>query len=222
MGLATARMAREAGADVTIAARDPDRLAAAREALGDGTRAVALDVSDEDAVRDLFASMERVDHVVVTAGAQVFGRIAETDAAALGRSMDVRFWGALYVCKHAPPRMSGAGSITLCSGVASQRPRAGRALGTASTAALEAFARAMALELAPIRVNVVRPGAIDTPLAERVFGEKAQKALAAQAERVPLKRIGRPEEVADAVLFLIGNAYVTGIALTVDGGHMLV
>jgi NAD(P)-dependent dehydrogenase (short-subunit alcohol dehydrogenase family) len=220
MGLATAKMARELGAGVTIVARDEKRLAAAREEIGPDTNTASLDVADEAAVKDLFGSLDAVDHVATLAGTQVFGPIADIDSSMLRRPMDVRFWGSVYICKYAAPKMNG-GSITLCSGIVAERPIRGRALGTASTAATEAFGRAMAIELAPIRVNTIRPGAVDTPMLGRVAKEERESMLAAQAKRLPVGRVGLPEDIAQAIVFLMTNSYVTGVTLTVDGGHLL-
>jgi NAD(P)-dependent dehydrogenase (short-subunit alcohol dehydrogenase family) len=219
IGLATARMARAAGARVTIAGRDPARLEAAR--VSADVDAVATDVSDEDQVRALFEQVGHVDHVAVLSGAAVSGLITETETAALRVPMEVRFWGSVYVAKHASPRMDTGGSITLTSGVIVERPMAGRVLGTATTAATEGLSRALAVELAPIRVNTVRPGLVDTPMILRNVGDRREEFLAAQAERLPVRRFGTPEDLADAFLFLMRNRYVTGITLTVDGGHLL-
>lgn len=222
IGLATATLAHQRGAQVIIAARDGDRLKTARDAIGGDTEARALDVADEDEVRALFTSIERVDHVVTLAGAAAAGRITDTDTAALRRALDVRFWGSLYVAKYAVPRMPDTGSITFSSGVIVERPAAGRTLGTVATASVEAFARALAVEVAPIRVNAIRPGTVDTPMTQRILGDRREEALAAEAARLPAGRIGQPEDLADAICFLMQNPYVTGITLTVDGGRLLV
>jgi NAD(P)-dependent dehydrogenase (short-subunit alcohol dehydrogenase family) len=221
IGLATARMALGRGADVTIAGRDEERLASARTEMGDAVQAQCLDVAEEDQVREFFAGLEQVDHVAVLAGAQIVGRVTESDVAVLRHPMEVRFWGSVFVCKYAAPKMPADGSVTLCSGVVVERPTPGRSMGVASTAATEAFARAMAVELAPIRVNAVRPGTIDTPLATRVFGDRRDEHLARQAGRLPVGKVGQPEDVAEAIRFLMENPFVTGITVTIDGGHLL-
>jgi NAD(P)-dependent dehydrogenase (short-subunit alcohol dehydrogenase family) len=221
MGLATARMARDAGASVSIAGRDAERLEAASSDLGPDIRCIQVDVSNETQVRDLFASLDQVDHVVTLAGASVYGRVAETETEVLRVPMEVRFWGSLYICKYAPGKMNGQGSITLSSGVVVERSGPGRGVGAASTAATEAFARAMARELAPIRVNTIRPGGVDTPMTERLFGDGREKFVAEQAARLPVGRFGEPDDIARAILFLMEDGYVTGITLTVDGGHLL-
>jgi NAD(P)-dependent dehydrogenase (short-subunit alcohol dehydrogenase family) len=221
IGLATAELAHEEGAHVVIAGRDPDRLKKAREQIGGDTKAFPLNVAVEDEVRELFESLDRVDHVATLAGAQVAGRITETDVDQLRIPMDVRRWGSLYLCKHAAGHMGEGGSITLCSGIVAERPMPGRAMGTVTTAATEAFGRAMALELAPIRVNTIRPGAVDTPLTVRLMGDRREEFIAAEAKRLPVGRFGRPADLGHAILFLMQNTYITGITLTVDGGRLL-
>jgi NAD(P)-dependent dehydrogenase (short-subunit alcohol dehydrogenase family) len=221
IGLATAEMAQEAGARVTVVGRDQARLADALERLGGTARGEAFDVADEAAVRDLFRSYDHVDHVALLAGSRVDGEIATLDTSAIHAPINDRLWGALYVCKHAAPKMTD-GSITICSGVGVARPRRGSAVVAAAAGASEILARAVAQEMAPVRVNVIRPGLIDTPLITRVAGDRRDQMITSQAKRIPLGRIGRPEEIAHAILFLMTNTYVTGSTLAVDGGSSLV
>jgi len=136
--------------------------------------------------------------------------------------MDTRFWGSLYAAKYGAAQMKNGGSITFMSGVSAWRPRPGGSVGSASCGAIEAFARSLAIDLAPIRVNTIAPGLIDTPLIDALVGERKHDLIAMQASRLPVKRIGTPNDIADAVLFLMKNGFVTGITLTVDGGHTLV
>jgi NAD(P)-dependent dehydrogenase (short-subunit alcohol dehydrogenase family) len=124
------------------------------------------------------------------------------------------------VFKYAPPKMSD-GSITICTGVGVARPRRGGAIVSSAAGASEILANAMALELAPIRVNVIRPGLVDTPLFDRMVGEHKADFLAAQAKRIPLGRVAQPEDIADGIVFLMTHPYVTGSTLTVDGGVSL-
>jgi len=222
IGLATAKLASEAGANVTIAGRDKGRLAAALESLPDHAKGVTLDVADEGAVRGLFDSFDHVDHVATLAGSHVAGLLAEVDSDALRGPVDNRFWGPLFICKYAAPKMT-TGSITLCTGAGVARPRAGSAIVAAAAGGSEFLARAMAVELAPVRVNVVRPGIVDTPLVDRLVpGDRDRdEVLKAMAKRVPLGRVAQPEEIADAIVFLMTNEYVTGSTLTIDGGVSL-
>ena len=205
---------------MTITGRSQERLRSARSELGDEVRTVALDVEDEEGTRGLFAGMERVDHVFITAGNVLFDHRLDTEVAAARPAIDTRFWGAFHAAKFAATKIPAGGSITFMSGTAAARPIAGASVATASCGAIEAFARALAVDLAPIRVNTIQPGLIDTPFLDSLGGRRA--ALVAEySKRLPVKRAGRPEEIADAVLFLMKNRFVTGITLTVDGGGLL-
>lgn len=221
MGLATARMAGEAGATVRIVGRDEKRLASAVKSLGRDTDSVRADAAVAADMEHVFADLERVDHVVVFAGEQPVAPLADAGLDMFRRAMEARVWAALNACRFAAPKMPPTGSLTFCSGLSAHRPRAHRSIGASATAALESFGRAMAVELAPIRVNTICPGAIDTPLLSRVYGDKRDEAVAAVEKRVPAGRLGRPEEIAAAALFLMRNGYVTGITLPVDGGVQL-
>jgi NAD(P)-dependent dehydrogenase (short-subunit alcohol dehydrogenase family) len=220
IGLATAKAAKEEGARVVIAGRSPERLRAAKAALDNGVRTVVLDVVDEAGTRALFTELERVDHVFITAGAVLFDPKLATEVEAIRPALDTRFWGAFNAAKFAAVRMRAGSSITFMSGAAAIRPIRGASVATASCAAVEAFARALAVDLAPIRVNAIQPGLIDTPFLDSL-GERRNAFMAEYSKRLPVGRPGRPEEVADAVLFLMKNGFVTGITLTIDGGGVL-
>jgi NAD(P)-dependent dehydrogenase (short-subunit alcohol dehydrogenase family) len=220
IGLATARAALAEGARVTITGRSRERLEAARAALETDVRTVALDVTDEPGTRGLFASFQHVDHVFITAGVVAFDQKLAPETASLRNAIETRFLGALLAAKYASARMGAGGSITLMSGTAAVRPLPGAAVATASCGAVEAFARSLAVDLAPIRVNTVQPGLVDTPFLD-VLGERRAAMIAEYSRRLPVKRAGRPEEIADGVLFLMKNGFVTGITLTIDGGGVL-
>ena len=149
-----------------------------------------------------------------------YGSLADLDTEALRGPVDNRFWGPLYGCKYAAPKMT-TGSITMCTGAGVARPRAGSAIVSAAAGGPRSLARAMAVELAPVRVNVVRPGIVDTPLLDRLVPSGRDEAIKAMAKRVPLGRVAQPEEIADAIIFLMTNEYVTGTTLTIDGGASL-
>ncbi len=222
IGLATAKAAQAEGARVIVTGRSRERLEATRSALGGGARTVALDVADEAGTRALFQEIHRVDHIFITAGSVALDARLAPDSASLRPALDVRFWGAFNAAKYGAARMNAGGSITFMSGTTARRPLRGAAVATASCGAVEAFARSLAIDLAPIRVNTLQPGYVDTPMLDELLGE-ARVAIKAEAgARLPVKRIGRPEELADAVLFLMKNGYVNGITLTVDGGGLLV
>ena len=220
IGLATARAAAAEGASVVITGRSPARLAAAQAVLGPEVKTVALDVVDEAGTRALFTELEHLDHVFITAGAVLFDPKLATAAESVRSALDTRFWGAFYAAKFAATKIGAGGSITFMSGAAAIRPIRGAAVATASCAAVEAFARALAVDLAPIRVNAIQPGLIDTPFLD-TLGERRNAFITEYSKRLPVGRAGRAEEVADAVLFLMKNGFVTGITLTIDGGGVL-
>jgi NAD(P)-dependent dehydrogenase (short-subunit alcohol dehydrogenase family) len=222
MGLATAIAARAAGADVVVVARDPGRLEAACRTVGEGTRSFAFDAADGEAVEAMFEQLGTADHVACFTGEQPAGSVAETTHDQYQRALDARVWAARNLCTSGAPRMPDTGSFTFCSGVSAWRPRPGRAVGAAATAALESYARGMAVELAPIRVNTVCPGSFDTPVLDRAFGDRKDEMMKPYLSTLPLKRLGRPEELAHAVLFLMTNGYTTGTVLHVDGGSLLI
>jgi NAD(P)-dependent dehydrogenase (short-subunit alcohol dehydrogenase family) len=219
IGLATAKAALAEGAKVIITGRSQDRLERARAALETDVRTVALDVTDEAGTRALFSEFDRVDHVFITAGTVAFDPKLAPESAAMRPAIETRFWGALYAAKYAATKMGG-GSITFMSGTAGTRPLPGASVATASCAAVEAFARSLAIDLAPIRVNTIQPGLVETPFLD-VLGDRRDAMIKEYSRRLPVKRPGRPEEIADAVLFLMKNGFVTGITLTVDGGGLL-
>jgi NAD(P)-dependent dehydrogenase (short-subunit alcohol dehydrogenase family) len=221
IGLACATEAARHGARVTVAARGSGPLRDAVAAIGPTARAVVLDVADEGAVEDLFASHEQVDHVVVVAGGPVSAPLLSTGIARQREVMDVRFWGAVHACKLAAPRLHPHGSITLCSGAATARPQPGRPVGVAAGAAVEGLVRALAVELGPARVNAIAPGPTRTGAFDHHFGERADQAAAALTRRLPVGRMGQAADLAHAVLFLMSNPFVTGITLRVDGGYVV-
>jgi NAD(P)-dependent dehydrogenase (short-subunit alcohol dehydrogenase family) len=222
MGLATAIAARDAGAEVTIVARDAARLESARAEIGEDARASALDAADADTVEALFAELGVVDHVVSFTGEQPHATVAATSHDTFQRALDARVWAARNLCASGAPRMSPGGSFTFCSGVSAWRPRADRSAGAVATAALESFGRAMAVELAPLRVNTICPGSFDTPVLDRAFGDRKDEVMRPYLAQLPLARLGRPEEMAHAVLFLMTATYVTGTVLHIDGGSLLI
>jgi NAD(P)-dependent dehydrogenase (short-subunit alcohol dehydrogenase family) len=222
IGLATASAALTQHADVIITGRSRERLDSAVRELGAHVRAIPLDSSDEAGTRAMFSEIDRVDHIFVSAGGVTPDAALSVDVSTMRPAIDVRLWGAIYAAKYARPKMTSGGSITFMSGTSAFRPIPGAAVGSASCAAVEGLARSLAIDLAPIRVNAIRPGLIDTPLIDSFMGERKDAIVANYAKRIPTKRMGRPEEVADAVLFLMKNEYMNGTTLVIDGAASLV
>ncbi|MGO6850982.1 SDR family oxidoreductase [Rhizobium leguminosarum] len=226
MGLALARRLLGEGAAVTIAGRSEDRLAAARRDLDDhpGLATIAADISREEEVAALFRNSGPVDHIVSTA-ADIEGAyqlLPSIELAAAQRVIESKFYGPLLLAKYGAAHLPPLGSITYTSGIAAYRPAARGSVVAAVNAALEGLVRALAIELAPIRINAVSPGWVDTPIWSFVAGDAKQATLDAMAQRLPAGRVGQPDDIADAIRFLIGNGFTTGTILHVEGGHRLV
>jgi NAD(P)-dependent dehydrogenase (short-subunit alcohol dehydrogenase family) len=225
MGLAVARRCLTAGAPVVIAGRSPERLHAALAELDcpDRVRAVTADVGRQAQVKALFEQSGAVRHVVVTAADLPYGPVAALTEDAMMRAVRSKFLGPFFVAQEAAARMKDGGSITLTSGIAVYRPAPGGALAASVNGALEAMVRAFALELAPIRVNAVSPGWVDTPIwAGLATPEAKQARFADMASRLPGRRTGTPADVAHAIGYLMDDDFVTGTVLHAEGGQLLV
>jgi NAD(P)-dependent dehydrogenase (short-subunit alcohol dehydrogenase family) len=218
IGLAAAQAAVKEGAHVVIAGRDRGRLTAALEQLPNA-EAVSADMTDRSSLDALFTHVGDFDHLLITAAQLVSGTLLDADPDDLRLNFDSRFWGSVAATRAALPFLREAGSVTFTSGVASHRPFPGEAVAAASAAAVESLARALSLELAPIRFNTLCPGVIDTPLLRNVLGDGAQAFYDGFGAQVPLGRIGHPQDLGHAAVFLMTNSYTTGSVLHVDGGY---
>lgn len=226
IGFAVAAGAIDAGAQVTIGSSDPGRVQTAVSVLGDRASGAPVDVRDPHSVAAFFELTGAFDHLVFTAGDWGSFRaprpIAELDLGSAGDVFAVRFWGALTAIKYGLARISSTGSITLTNGVVAHRPRKGAALSTAMAGAIEHLATALAVDLAPIRVNAVCPGLILTEVWNSIPEDQRAEQLRKMTARQPLPRAGSPNEVAEAYLYLICGGFSTGQVLVVDGGMTLV
>ncbi len=165
IGLATAHAAAARGAVVTVTSRDAERVARAAREIGESARGEVANLENEDEARALFERVGAFDHLVYTAGDELLlSPVAGIEIGAARRAFEVRVFGALGAVKHAAPRIASGGSIVLTHGIAGARPQAGWAVGAAVCGAIEALTRALAVELAPVRVNAVSPGFVRTPL----------------------------------------------------------
>jgi NAD(P)-dependent dehydrogenase (short-subunit alcohol dehydrogenase family) len=221
-GLATARAAAAAGAAVTIASSDQGRLSTALAGLPGNCDGALVDTRSESEVAALFASIGELDHLVYTAGDAVTPRaLQDLSLDEARQQFEVRFWGAIATVKHAAPRIRPGGSIVLTSGTIGVRPAPGAALAASGAGAIEGLTRGLAVELAPLRVNAVRPGAIRTPMWDRIPEPQREALFTTLAGRTLTKTIGEADEIAATHLFLMENHFVTGTVLTVDGGSVL-
>lgn len=222
IGFAVARASVAEGAQVTIASTNRDKLAAASERLG-GVASAVLDLTDEAMVAAYFAASGQFDHIVSTAGdwgkarRGPFAEMNLDDAQAL---FAVRFWGAAKLAKHGAGALRAGGSLTLTSGMSAFRPQKGTVMATAMAGSVEHLVYGLAAELAPLRVNGVFPGGVATEIFHGL-PEAMRLAEEARFATQPLPRIGQPDEVAQAYLYLMKCGYVTGQILQVDGGGLL-
>ena len=216
IGYAVAEAALADGAEVVIASTNADRVRASAEKLG--ASGGVIDVRNEEGVAAFFAVSGPFDHIVTTAGdwGGVRGKgLAELDLQAARAAFDVRFWGALTLAKHGAFR--DGGSLTLTDGTLGHIPMKGSAISTAAAGAIEHLARALAVELAPVRVNCVCPGLIRTA----VWDAMPEERLVAMTARQLLPRAGTPAEAGEAYLYLMRAGYTTGQVIMVEGGSLL-
>lgn len=222
IGLATARAAALEGAAVTVASSSSERVDAALSELPAACAGAVVDARDEADVAALFERVGDLDHLVFTAGDAFTPRpLADLGLHDARAVFDVRFWGAVTAIRYAAPRIRPGGSIALTTGTVGQRPVPGAALAAAGAGAAEGLVRGLAAELAPLRVNAVRAGAVRTPLWDAVPQPQREALFTRLAQRTLTGTIAEPEEIALAHLYLIQNRSVTGTVLTVDGGLLL-
>jgi NAD(P)-dependent dehydrogenase (short-subunit alcohol dehydrogenase family) len=219
IGLATAVGAIAAGATVTIASRNQEKLDAAASTLGDVARTALLDTGDKALVEKFFQQEEPWDHIVISAAQTKGGPVRSLSLGDAEAAMESKFWGAYRVARAA--RLKEGGSLTFVSGFLSERPSATAVLQGAINAALESLARGLALELAPVRVNAISPGVIATPLWNYLPEEKRNAIFEGAASKLPVRRVGQPQDIANAALFLMTTPFATGSTVRVDGGGVI-
>lgn len=222
MGLAVAKMAADEGARVVIAGRSEEKLRQAADEIRQPVEARSLDVTQEQAAQAFFAETGELDHLVVTAATGVAGSFLELETPSFRQIFDSKFWGQYFAARYGAQRIREGGSITFFSGVAATKPVDGLSAYAAVNGAVEALCRSLAVELAPLRVNAVSPGIVDTPAYAGMSPAERKRMFDALAARLPARRIGRPEDAAAAVISLMKNGYVTGSVVHVDGGQRLV
>ncbi|OCP00046.1 MULTISPECIES: SDR family oxidoreductase [unclassified Ensifer] len=186
------------------------------------SRATGLDIADAASVAAYFRKLGPIDHLIVTAGsAAPGGAVADVDLDAAKAAFDVKFWGSLVLAREAAKIMRLGGTITLTSGFLARRTVPGTFVKTAMNAALEATAKVLAKELAPLRVNVVSPGLTQTEAYAGMAGEARDAMFDRAASTLPARRLGRPEDIASGYLFAIDNPFVTGSVVDIDGGALI-
>ncbi len=218
IGLAAVQRLAAAGAEVCAVSRYPDR---AQKLVPDGVRLAACDTRDRDALASLFNELDSLDILVnaATGGKRPSGPFLEVDLDAYQGAFD-KLWGYTNSVRLGAGHMTEDGAIVLVSGAPARRSRAGQTALASVGGAVEAFCRAVAVEIAPRRINVVCPGFIDTPMFGPEGSQRESTLREATAQHI-IDRPGTADEVAAAILFVIENSFVTGTTVDVDGGWML-
>lgn len=224
MGLATAKKAAEQGYQVTIASRSLDKLMLAQKSIGNGNIPIhTVDTTDENSIQTLFEAVGNIDHLILPASEIIsFGNIHTASVEEAKQSFNSKLFGPFRVIQNSLPYLNADGSIVLFSGTAGTKPEKDTEIFAAINGAIDSFSRALAISLSPIRVNCIAPGIIDTPPVTVAYRDETTKKLFDQfKQNLLVRRMGNADEIADAVLYLIKNAYVTGTTLYVDGGHVI-
>ena len=223
IGLGVARAAAAAGAAVHIVSSTPQRVQQALEQLGTNAYGYTADLSREENIKTFFDGIPPIDHLVYTAAENLrLHKVTDTDIAAARNFLDIRFWGAFAAVKYGAAKISAGGSIGLMGGNAGQRPQSGWGLAASICMAMEGFTRAMAVELAPIRVNCVAAGVVRTALWDSMPVADRDALFRHLGGVLPVGRIGEAEDIAQAFLYLMQQGFCTGQVLTVDGGGVLI
>jgi NAD(P)-dependent dehydrogenase (short-subunit alcohol dehydrogenase family) len=219
IGLETARLARDEGADVILTARNPERLQQAADELG-ALSTAAFDATDEAALERFFEDLPVVDHIIVTAGSPFYAPLAEMDFDEARRYLGglVR---PLIVARLATAKVRAGGSLVFVSGTGGKRPGIGLSVIGVATVALRSIVENLALEIAPIRVNLVAPGFVDTPLSARLLGDQLDARRDELRTTLPIRRVVGPADVAALAVHLMANSAVTGASYDIDGGQQL-
>jgi NAD(P)-dependent dehydrogenase (short-subunit alcohol dehydrogenase family) len=222
IGLETARRARAEGASVILTGRDPERLARAAGEL-DALRTAVFDANDPASLEAFFADFRiPIDHVMVTAGAPHYGAPLEMPPEAARRNLTDRLLLALNVARGTAGKVRPGGSLIFMGDAGSRRPRVGNGIASTVAVAVPALVANLALELAPIRVNLIAPGFVDTGLSAAILGNDLEKRRAELRSTLPIRRVVGPADVAALAVHLMANTALTGATYDIDGGQQLV
>lgn len=223
IGFASAKLLASLGAQVTIASRSLDKLEAAAKKIDGDVQVLPLDVTREQDIEAFFEKVGSFDHLVTTAASAVLGPLSDMPVDGFNQLIQSKLLGQSLAVKHATKHINKTGSITLFSGIVTEKPFAGGSAYAAVGAAIEAASRVWAIEYAPVRINTILPGIIETEAWDGLLGAEGKKQqLDTMAGLLPVKRVGQPEDVAKAVAFLVDNTFANGTTVSVDGGHTLI
>jgi NAD(P)-dependent dehydrogenase (short-subunit alcohol dehydrogenase family) len=221
IGFETARRARAEGAKVILAARNPERLKHAATEI-DAMSTAAFDATDPVALESFFRDLPVIDHVMVTAGRPYYGRLVEMDFAKIRDLVGQHLLQALYVSRNAVNKVRPGGTLIFMGGTAGRRPAIGMSIAGAVTAALPTLTANLALEIAPVRVNLIAAGFVDTPLSAELLGDQLEKRRNQLRTTLPIGRVVGPVDVAALAVHIMTNTALTGATYDIDGGQQFV
>jgi NAD(P)-dependent dehydrogenase (short-subunit alcohol dehydrogenase family) len=222
MGLETAKRARAEGADVILAGRNPERLESAASAVG-ALSTATFDANDSAALEDFFAGLEGpIDHVMVTAGGPYYAPLAEMDFDEARRAIAEHPMLMAGVARYGAGKVRPGGALVFMGGTGGRNPRVGVGLVSAMTAALPALTASLALEIAPVRINLIAAGFVDTPLSASLLGDQIEERRQELRDSLPIGRVVGPGDVAALAVHIMSNTALTGATYDIDGGQQLV
>lgn len=222
IGFETARRAMAEGADVVLTGRDPDRLKQAALELG-AQRTAAFDANDSAALKRFFQELSApIDHVLVTAGGPRYGPLLEMDSAEVRDVLSDHVVVALEVARNAVGKMRPGGTLLFMGGTSGRHVGHGLGIASAATAAMPPFTAALALELAPVRVNLIAAGFVDTPLSASLLGDRLEERRNELRTTLPIGRVVGPADVAALAVHIMSNTALTGATYDIDGGQQFI
>lgn len=221
IGLETARLAHTDGAKVILAARDPERLKHAAAEL-DALSTAAFDAADPVAIERFFHELPTIDHVMVTAGRPYYGRLVDMDFTRVRDLIGEHLLQALCVARNAINKVRPGGTLIFMGGTGARRPAIGLSIASAVTAALPALTASLAIEIAPIRVNLIAAGFVDTPLSAELLGDQLETRRNQLRTSLPIRRVVKPADVAALAVHIMTNPVLTGATYDIDGGQQFV
>ena len=219
IGLAVAKLVAAEGAKVTIASRTKERLQKAAKEIGGDVNIATLDTLDEGSVKDFFANLEDLDHLLNFAGDSMSGGVLDTDISIAKKAMESKFWGQFYVGRYGGVKIKPTGSLTFTGG---SGPRPHQAIATvAANEAVRVLIESLAKELAPVRVNAISPYYVNTPMWLGMADQEREDLFERIGKQLPIGRVAEIEDVAPAYLDIIQSTYITGTNIPVNGGALL-
>jgi NAD(P)-dependent dehydrogenase (short-subunit alcohol dehydrogenase family) len=221
IGLETARRARAEGARLILTGRDPERLDRVASEL-EAMSTAAFDATDAASLEGFFRGLPAIDHVMVTAGRPYYGRLVDMDLAEVRNIIDGHLLLALQVARNAGPKVRPGGTLLFMGGTGARRTGIGLGIASALTAALPALTANLALELAPVRVNLIAAGFVDTPLSATLLGDQLENRRNQLRATLPIRRVVGPADVASLAVHIMTNTALTGATYDIDGGQQLV